>query len=59
MSNQSHILTRNQSDNSTRDKLVPDISPDDFPNFSLEDTPLYEIYGEDTTDAGVGLAGKT
>ena len=38
---------------------MPDISPDDFPNFSLEDTPLYEIYGEDTKDAGVGLAGKT
>ena len=55
-SNQSHVLIRKEFDNSIRDKLGPYISPDNFPDVNLEDTPLYEIYEEDTMDAEDGLA---
>ena len=37
----------------------PDISPDYFPDVNLEDTPLYEMYEDDTTDVGGGLAVNT
>ena len=49
-SNQSHILLSNEFDNSIRDKLGPYISPDNFPDVNLEDTPLYEMYEDYTTD---------
>ena len=58
-SNQSHILLREYFDSNIRDKLGPDISPDDFPGVNLEDTPLYDIYEDNTTDLEGGLSGKT
>ena len=42
-----------------RDKLSPEISPDNFPDVNLEDMPLYETDQDDTTDAEGGLSGKT
>ena len=35
---------------SIRDIFGPNILPDDFPDVNLEDTPLYYMYKEDTTD---------
>ena len=40
-------------------KFGPDISPDDFPRVNLEDTPLYDICEDDTTDVEGGFSGKT
>ena len=57
-SNQAHILLRKEFYNSIRDRLGTDISTDDFPDVSLEDTPLYEMYEYKTTNAEGGLAGK-
>ena len=34
------------------------VSPDYFPDVNLEDTPLYEIYQDDTTDVEGCLAGN-
>ena len=31
--------------------IGPEISPDDFPDAILEDTPMYDMYEDDTTDA--------
>ena len=58
-SNQAHILLRKKFDSNIRCKVVPDISPDDFPDVNLEDTPLYEMYEEDTTDVEGIFARKT
>ena len=58
-SNQSHILLREYFDSNIRDKLRPEISPDDFPYVNLEDTPLYDMYEDNTTDVGSSLAVKT
>ena len=46
-------------DNITRERFGPEISPDDFPDVNLEDTPLYDIYEDDTTDCEGGLPGKS
>ena len=46
-------------DSNIDNRFEPDISPDNFSDVNLEDTPLYEIYEDDTTDVGGGLAGKT
>ena len=39
--NQAHVLLRNEFHDRNRDKLGPDISPDEFPDVNLEDTILY------------------
>ena len=39
-SNQALISLRKEFDNSIRDKLGPDILPDEFPDVNLEDTTL-------------------
>ena len=36
----------------------PEISPDGFPDINLKDTPLYEMYEDNTTDVKGVLAGK-
>ena len=36
-----------------------EISPDNFPDVNLEDTPLYEMYEDDKTDAKGSMAGNT
>ena len=58
-SNQYHIFSRKEFDNSIRDKLGPDISPDNFTDVNLEYTPLYEMYEDNITDSECGLADKT
>ena len=58
-SNQDHIALRKEFDNSKRDRFGPYISPDDFTDVNLEDTPLYYMYEDYTTDAEGGVAGKT
>ena len=58
-SNQAHILLRKEFDNIIRYNFGTDISPDNYPGVNLEDTPLYEIYQDDTTNAEGGFAGKT
>ena len=58
-SNQAHISLIKDFDSNIRDKLRPEISPDDFPYVNLEDTPLYDMYEDNTTDVGGALAGKT
>ena len=58
-SNQVNISLSKDFDNSIRETFRPDISPDDFIDVSLEDTPLYEMYDDDTTDAEVSLADKS
>ena len=37
----------------------PDVSPDNFPDVNLEDTPLYKIYKDDTTDVEGGFSFNT
>ena len=58
-SNKTHIYLRKEFDKSIRDRLGQDISPDEFPDFNLEDTPLYEIYEDDNTNVEHDLSGKT
>ena len=57
--NKSHISLRKEFDRNIRDKFGPDISPYDFPDINLEDTPLYEMYEENSTDLEGVLAGNT
>ena len=38
-----HILLGKDSDNRIRERFGPEISPDNFPDVSLEDTPLYDM----------------
>ena len=52
-------MLRKDFDDSIRYKLGLDISPDYFIYVNLEDTPLYEMYEDNTMDAEVGLEGKT
>ena len=42
-----------------KDRFGSDISPDDFPDINLEDTPLYEMYEDNTIDVKGGLADNT
>ena len=58
-SNQSHTSLRKKFDNSIRENLGLEILPDVFPYVNLEDTPLYEMYEDDTTYAEGGLADNT
>ena len=58
-SNQVHISFRKDFDNSIRKIFGPYISPDDFPDVNLEDTPLYYMYEDDTMDMEGGLSEKT
>ena len=53
--NQSHILSRKDFDSNIKDRFGTDISPDNFPDINLEDTPFYEMYEDDTTDVRDGL----
>ena len=57
--NQAQILLRNEFDKTIRDWLGPDFLPDNFPDVHLEDTPLYEMYEDDTIDAEGDLTDKT
>ena len=57
--NQAHILLRKEFDNRIRERIGPDISPDNFPDVNLEDMPLYEMYEDNATDVEGGLEGKT
>ena len=50
-SNLAYISLRNEFDVSIRDIYGLDILHDDFPEVNLEDTPLYGIHEENTTDA--------
>ena len=43
-------------DNSTRGIFGPEISPDEFTDVNLEDTPLYDSCEDDTIDAEGSLA---
>ena len=52
-------MSRKEFDSNTKDRFGPDISPDDFPDVNLEDTPLNEMYEEFTTDVKGGLSGNT
>ena len=58
-SNQFHISLRKGFDNRIKEKFGPDISPYDFPDVNLEDTPLYGMYEDDTMDAEGGLAANS
>ena len=58
-SNQTHVSLRKEFDNSIRDKLGTKNSPDNFIDVNLEDTPLYEMYEDDTADAEGGFTGNT
>ena len=57
--NQAHILLRREFDSNTKESFGQDISPDNYPDVDLEDTPLYEMYEDYTTDLKGGLAGNT
>ena len=57
--NQAHILMRKDFYSNIKDRFGPDISPDNFPDINSEDTPLYEMYEDNTTDVRGGLAEKT
>ena len=50
-SNRYHTSLRKEFDNSTRETFRTDISPDDFPDVNLEDSPRYEMFGDVTADA--------
>ena len=43
-------------DNITRERFGRDISPNDFPYVSLEDTPMYGMYMDENMDAEGGLS---
>ena len=58
-SNQDHISSRKDFNINIIDNLGPEISPDNFPDVNMEDTPFYEMYEDNTTDVESGLAGKT
>ena len=55
-SKQVHITLGKEFDKITREIFGPYISPDYFPDVNLEDTPLYDMYEDDTTDAEGGLS---
>ena len=57
--NQAHILLRKEFNNNIKDRFGPDVSPEMFPDINLEDTILYEMYEDDTTDMEGGLSGNT
>ena len=57
--NQARISLRKKFDNSIREIFGPEISPDEFPGVNLEDKNLYDMYEDDTTDAGVDLTDKS
>ena len=56
---QVHISLRKDFDNSIREIFWPYISPYDFPDVNLEDTPLYDMYEDDTTDVEGSLEDKS
>ena len=49
---------RKDFDSNIKDRFGTDILPDDFPGVNLEDTPLYDMHGDDTTDVKGGLEGN-
>ena len=59
MTNKAHTLLRKDFDSNIREIFGIDLSPDDFPDVNLEDTPLYEMYEDDTTDVEGGLTNNT
>ena len=56
--NQAHISLKKDFDSNIKDRFGPDILPDAFPDVNLEDTPLYEIYEDDTTYVEVFFPGN-
>ena len=48
--NQSHISLRKEFGSNIKDRFGTDISTDDYPDTNFEDTPLYPMYEDDTTD---------
>ena len=57
--NQAHISLRKDFDSKFKDGFKPDVSPDDFPDVNLEDTPLYNMYEYYTKYVEGNLAGNT
>ena len=57
--NKAHILLRKEFDRNNKDMFGPDVSTYNFPDVHFDDTPLYKIYEDDTTDIECGLAGNT
>ena len=53
-----HVSLRKEVDGKIRDRFGPDISPDDFTYVNHEDTPIYDMYEDNTTDTEGGLAGN-
>ena len=56
--NHAYIYLGKQFDSNIEDRFGPDVSPDDFPDINLEDTPLYLIYEDYTTDVEGGFTGN-
>ena len=50
---------RKDFDSNIKDRFGPDVSPDGFPDINLEDTPLYKMYEDGTTDVEGGFSGNT
>ena len=57
--NKAHILLRKEFDRNNKDMFGPDVSTYNFPDVHFDDTPLYEIYEDNTIDVECGLAGNT
>ena len=57
--NQSHTYLTKEFYSNIKDRSGTDVSPDDFPDIHLEDTTLYDMYEDDTTDMESGLSGNT
>ena len=48
-------MLRKEFDTNINNKFGPDVSLYDFSDVNLEDTPLYEMYEDDTTVVEGGL----
>ena len=56
--NKAHISLKEEFDSNIKDRFGPEVSPYDNPDINLDDTPLYKIYEDDTTEMEVGLVGN-
>ena len=52
-------ILRREFDSNTKDIFGPEISRGNFTDINLEDTPIYEMYEDNTTDMEGGFLGKT
>ena len=57
--NKYHILLRKEFDSNIKNRFGPEISTDYFPDVNIEDTPLYKMYEDNTTDVEDDLSGST